>query len=328
MTTETSDANVRDSEQDTRAPGELSGKFRDAHITATGAPRARIAPGALKTLWFNTGTLCNITCRNCYIESSPSNDRLAYISEAEVREFLDEIEADGLAVEEIGLTGGEPFMNPDIMAIITACLDRGHRVLVLSNGMKPMRRHEAALTELHARHGGQLAIRLSVDHHTAQGHMAERGDGSWEPVIESMAWLSQNGLNFHVAGRTYMDETEDSLREGYAGLFAATGVTLDADDPVSLVLFPEMDAGEDVAEITEGCWDILGVSPGDMMCATSRMVVKPKGAEAPVVMACTLIAHEEEFEMGPTLSGSLKEVSLNHPHCARFCVLGGGSCSK
>ena len=306
----------------------LPGKFRDAAVTASGEPRARVGPEALKTLWFNTGTLCNITCRNCYIDSSPSNDRLAYISKAEVRRFLDEIAAENLPVEEIGLTGGEPFMNPEIMAILASCLEHGFRVLVLSNGMKPMVRHEAVLKELNAGYGGQLVIRLSVDHYTPQLHMEERGPESWDPVIESMRWLSENGFIIHVAGRTYMDEPEDSLRNGYAGLFAANGVTLDANDPVSLVLFPEIDKREDVPEITAACWDMLGASPGDMMCATSRMVVKPEGAEASHVMACTLIAHEEGFDMGPTLLGSLKEVSLNHPHCARFCVLGGGSCRR
>ena len=46
-------------------------KFRDPDITARGERRASVALGALDTLWFNTGTLCNVTCRNCYIESSP-----------------------------------------------------------------------------------------------------------------------------------------------------------------------------------------------------------------------------------------------------------------
>ncbi len=328
----TSDTRISDSQRDIPAPGESPGqsseKFRDARVTAAGEPRARVTPGALKTLWFNTGTLCNITCRNCYIESSPSNDRLAYITEAEVKAFLDEIAAENLPVEEIGFTGGEPFMNPHIMTIIEGCLERGFRVLVLSNGMKPMTRHRPALMDLNARHGGKLVIRLSLDHHTAQGHMEERGADSWEPVMESMGWLTANGIAFQVAGRTYTDEAEKSLRNGYAGLFAANEVTLDAHDPVSLVLFPEMDESQDVPEITQACWDILGVSPGEMMCASSRMVVKVKGADAPHVVACTLIAHEKEFHMGPTLSGSLKEISLNHPHCARFCVLGGGSCNK
>jgi hypothetical protein len=57
------------------------------------------------------------------------------------------------------------------------------------------------------------------------------------------------------------------------------------------------------------------------------MIVKRKGADAPVVLPCTLLPYEPEFEMGETLAGSLGPVRLNHPHCAKFCVLGGGSCS-
>ena len=88
-----------------------------------------------------------------------------------------------------------------------------------------------------------------------------------------------------------------------------------------------MDASVDVPEITVKCWDILGVAPETMMCATSRMVVKRKGEPRPVVVPCTLLPYDAEFEMGETLTDSGKVVKLNHPHCARFCVLGGASCS-
>ena len=118
------------------------------------------------------------------------------------------------------------------------------------------------------------------------------------------------------------------MRAGYAALFAAHDIPIDAADPVGLVLFPEMDAREDVPEITEQCWDILGVSPGDVMCASSRMVVKRKGADKPAVLACTLLPYDAEFELGATLSEAMGDVPLNHPHCAKFCVLGGGACSK
>ena len=124
-------------------------------------------------------------------------------------------------------------------------------------------------------------------------------------------------------------------RAGYRKLFEARSWPLDAADPADLVLFPEMDERVDVPEITTACWTILHKNPSDVMCATSRMVVKRKG-EAPAVMPCTLIAYERAFEMGATLAQSLTAdggnfedgaVKLNHPHCARFCVLGGGSCS-
>jgi hypothetical protein len=96
---------------------------------------------------------------------------------------------------------------------------------------------------------------------------------------------------------------------------------------VQLVLFPEMDATKDVPEITTRCWDILGVSPDAMMCASSRMVIKRKGASHPAVVSCTLLPYDPQYELGRTLREASGTVPLNHPHCARFCVLGGGSCT-
>src|SRR5579864_8851445 len=115
-------------------------KFRDPFLTANGEPRARVALRALDTLWFNTGTLCNLTCRNCYIESSPRNDRLAYLTRGEVLGYLEEIARDGLTTRLIGFTGGEPFMNPDIIGMLDDVLSRGLDALVLTNAMAPMRK--------------------------------------------------------------------------------------------------------------------------------------------------------------------------------------------
>jgi hypothetical protein len=135
-------------------------------------------------------------------------------------------------------------------------------------------------------------------------------------------------VNLRAAGRSCWGEPEADTRLGYARLFAELGIPVDAQDPEALVIFPEMDAERDVAEITEACWGILNVAPETMMCATSRMVVKRKGEDRPVVMPCTLLAYGDDFVMGHTLAEAAGAVKLNHPHCARFCVLGGGSCSR
>src|SRR5918912_1262126 len=103
-------------------------KFRDPAVTAKGEARARVALDKLDTLWINTGTLCNLACANCYIESSPRNDRLAYVTAGEVAAYLDEIERDALGTTLIGFTGGEPFMNRELPAMIEDALARGFRV--------------------------------------------------------------------------------------------------------------------------------------------------------------------------------------------------------
>jgi uncharacterized Fe-S cluster-containing radical SAM superfamily protein len=304
-------------------------KFQDALVTARGEERAHVALRALETLWFNTGTLCNLTCTNCYIESSPRNDRLAYLSAAEVRAYLDEIERDRHATRLIGFTGGEPFMNRELPAMLEDVLSRGLQAMVLTNAMKPMQRMKPALLGLLARHGGKrLTLRVSVDHYGKTLHEKERGARSWKPTVDGLVWLAESGFDVHVAGRRFSDESEAEVRAGYARLFAELGVAIDAQSPVSLVLFPEMDAKVNVPEITTACWGILKKSPDSVMCASARMVVKRKDAARPAVVACTLLPFEPQFELGHTLGESVGAVRLNHPHCAKFCVLGGAACSQ
>lgn len=279
----------------------------------------------LETLWINTGTLCNLTCRNCYIESSPTNDALVYLTLTEVDAYLDEAEA--LGTREIGFTGGEPFLNREAIGMIRSALQRGFAVLVLTNAMRPMRRCEQQLKSLVAEFGDRLTIRVSLDHYSEAVHEAERGAGSWEKAIAGVRWLAANGVRLAVAGRRLTGESEAQARAGYARLFGGLGARIDAFDPSRLVLFPEMDATADVPEITEACWTMVGVSPRAMMCASSRMVIKRKGAARPVVAACTLLPYDDQFVTGETLAEGRDKVVLNHPHCARFCVLGGASCS-
>jgi hypothetical protein len=303
-------------------------KFRDPVITAKGEARASVALRSLDTLWFNTGTLCNLTCANCYIESSPRNDRLAWLTAEDVRTYLDEIARDGLPTRLIGFTGGEPFMNRDIIAMLDLVLSRGLHALVLTNAMMPLRKLRGRLLDLKDRFGENLSIRVSLDHYTQPIHEAERGRRSWAPTIDGLVWLARNGFRLDVAGRRFTAETADEVRAGYARLFATLDIAVDAHDPVRLMLFPEMDLARDVPEITTACWGILHKSPDDVMCASARMVVRRKDAAAPAVLACTLIPYDKQFELGGTLREAAGPVSLNHPYCASFCVLGGAACSR
>ncbi|HEX5600793.1 MAG TPA: radical SAM protein [Hyphomicrobiaceae bacterium] len=318
--------------------GRRLAKFENPDWTASLEPRAVVPLVRLETLWINTGTLCNITCRNCYIESSPRNDRLTYITAAEVSAYLDEIEDHHLPTREIGFTGGEPFMNPDIIPMLGDALRRGFQVLVLTNAMRPMQRPriKEGLLGLLAEHDRRLKIRVSLDHYTQALHERERGAGTWIKTLQGLDWLSENGFNIAIAGRMCWGEDERALRAGYGKLIAERGWRIDPEDPSQLTLLPEMDGSYDVPEITTRCWDILKKSPADVMCARSRMVVKRKGAAAPVVVPCTLLPYEPAFEMGTTLAEAARAdggmfakgaVKLCHVHCAKFCVLGGGSCS-
>src|SRR6202166_542428 len=182
-------------------------------------PYARVALGHLDTLWFNTGTLCNITCRNCYIESTPRNDRLSYITLEDIRPYLDEMERDGWGTREIGFTGGEPFMNPQICQMVEECLKRGFDTMVLTNAMKPMHHHKKKLVELLKQYRDKLTIRVSLDDYTAQRHDLERGANTFGKTLDGLKWLGQQGFKIAVGGRTVWGEDAGAQRAGFKRLF-------------------------------------------------------------------------------------------------------------
>jgi sulfatase maturation enzyme AslB (radical SAM superfamily) len=327
-----------DLETETEFRSSALAKFSDPDWTATGEARASVALKSLETVWFNTGTLCNITCRNCYIESSPTNDRLVYLEASEVAVFLNDIVRDRLGTSLIGFTGGEPFLNPQFLAMLGEALRRGFEVLVLTNAMQPMQRPRVrqGLLKLREAHGEHLTLRVSLDHYTRELHEAERGLRSFSKTLAGLDWLSSNGFQIAIAARTCWDEGEEATRAGFARLIQERGWRIDPQDQDQLFLLPEMDGSHEVPEITTRCWTILKKNPGDLMCASSRMIVKRKGAAEPTVLPCTLLPYDTAFEMGPSFKaastadgGMFAEgrVKLCHPHCAKFCVLGGGSCS-
>lgn len=304
-------------------------KFNDPRITAKGEKRAHVSYVGTKTLWFNTGTLCNIECLNCYIESSPTNDRLVYLTLPDITPYLEELETADENKIEIGFTGGEPFMAPDAIAMIEASLDRGHTALVLTNAMQPMMRLkiQEGLLNLNEKFGSKLTLRVSLDHYSAKFHDEERGTGSFNIALEGLRWLSSNNFNITIAGRALYNENEVEAREKYGELFQKEGFDIDAQNPISLVLFPEMMPDSDPPEITTECWGILDKNPKDVMCASQRMIVKRKGEKQTTVLPCTLLPYDQRFNMGQTLEEARKSVPLNHTYCATFCVLGGASCS-
>lgn len=292
-------------------------KFIDQKITAKGEERAYVDLKELNTLWFNTGSICNLTCQNCYIESSPRNDRLSFITVNDILPFLIEIKEQKLPTTLIGLTGGEPFTNPQIIQIMELILQYDFDLLVLTNAYKVLKKHQNALIALKDKYQEKFKIRVSLDHYSKEVHEKERGDNTFDETLGNISWLKENGFTISIAGRSLFKEPKELAVEGYHKLTSIS----------SVVIFPEMDEQHNVPEITTSCWSILSKKPTDQMCASERMIIKKKGDEKAVVMPCTLLAYDAQFELGHTLKDAKERVYLNHPFCAKFCVLGGASCS-
>ncbi len=299
-------------------------KFSHKTTTAKGETRAWVDLGELKTLWFNSGTQCNLACDNCYIESSPTNDRLVYLSLEDLETHLNSNMFN--SVELIGFTGGEPFLNPNIIELLKASLETGRDVLVLTNAYRVISRHLKKLDQLKDEYGEKLHLRISLDHYTKTLHEKERGEGTFDKTLGTVKDLYDNGYNISIAGRALSSEDLDHVRKGYADLLLQNKISIDLKS--KLVVFPEMISGEDVPEITTACWDILGKRPDAQMCASERMIVRRKNSDKSVVLPCTLLAYDKQFELGHELDLADTRVYLNHEFCAKFCVLGGSSCSS
>lgn len=303
----------------------MKSKFSDKLNTLDGKQRAYVDLDALETLWLNTGSLCNLACSNCYIESTPKNDKLSYLNLSDVSGLLEEINSQNFPTKLIGITGGEPFLNKEIIAIINLCLVNGFEVLVLTNAFNVIDRHKLSLIKIQNQFKDKFHIRVSLDHYSKNVHEEQRGTNTFNKTLANIKWLFDNNFNLSIAGRSLSHEHTFDAKKSYLQLFRDNKINIQSE---KIVIFPEMDLNKEVPEISIGCWDILKKTPQMQMCSSERMIVKRKGQDKITVLPCTLIAYDESFDLGHNLAESEKRVYLNHKFCAQFCVLGGGSCSS
>ncbi len=301
-------------------------KFTNLKITSDGSPRAKVSLKNLTTLWFNTGTLCNISCKGCYIESSPKNKELQYLDLSDIKKYINEIRTLNLNTKLIGFTGGEPFLNPNIISMLNYVLENNFKVLLLTNAMKPMLNKARELKNISKKHN--LQVRVSIDHYQKKEHEDIRGEKTWDPLIKGLLWLNENKFSLSLASRFSNSTNENDIRNKFKELIKKLGLKIDSFNKESLLLFPDMNIKEDIPEISEKCWSVLKKDPSSVMCSDSRMVVKRKNSKVPVILSCTLITKDKDFELGTDIKNSNKITYLKHPYCSQFCVLGNSSCSN
>src|ERR1700730_15650897 len=154
-------------------------------ILDTPAPLVPLAH--LDDLWFQVGgTLCNLACTHCFISCSPHNHSFAFLDLETVRRYLEE--SVPLGVKEYYFTGGEPFLNPDMVAILELTLRYGPAT-VLTNGtvfkeswLRRLRRADDAS-------GYSLEFRVSIDGFTKEANDPVRGDGTFERAMRGVRQL-------------------------------------------------------------------------------------------------------------------------------------------
>jgi pyruvate-formate lyase-activating enzyme len=156
-------------------------------------------------LWLYTNFDCNLSCDYCCVRSSPKAPRRALGIER-VRQIA--IEAAELGVSEIFVTGGEPFMLPDIGEILGACAAAAPTT-VLTNGMLFS---GSRLETLRSLLRERVILQISLDSPTPQRHDSHRGRGTWARTWKGIERARAEGFRVRLAATVSTDAEAEEFR--------------------------------------------------------------------------------------------------------------------
>jgi MoaA/NifB/PqqE/SkfB family radical SAM enzyme len=275
---------------------------------------------SLDTIWFQVaGTLCNIACTHCFISCSPTNHAHEMMTFDEIVPHLEE--AKRLGVREYYFTGGEPFMNRDMLRILETTLAQGPAT-VLTNGMLLRKDTCRALRELIDRSEYSLDLRVSLDGFDGETNDAIRGEGVWDRVMAGLANLAEAGINPVITVTTAAEGVDSAEgRAKFLDLIRSFGFT----KPRLKVLSLFRIGAEEARTRAYGSAERLtaeALEGGDMsvlQCSTSRMVTS-KG-----VYVCPILIDYAAARMGETIGETLQPFPLAYGAC-HTCWVDGVTC--
>ena len=265
---------------------------------------------ALDTLWFQVaGTLCNLACTHCFISCSPTNDAHGMMTLADVTRHLED--AERLGVKEYYLTGGEPFLNREIFAIIEALLAKGP-VSILTNGVLIRLDTAVRLKALADGSEYSLDLRVSIDGWDAATNDPIRGAGTFERILAGVRALAGAGLNpVLTVTEAFSDAATREGRRRFLAFLREIGLTQPRLKILPLLrLGAEQTRGRGYAEgETLAGVALTDADVDDLQCSSSRMITA-RGA-----YVCPILIDFEDARMGATLDETLHPFTLKHRAC-------------
>ncbi|MAG92197.1 MAG: hypothetical protein CMJ48_00380, partial [Planctomycetaceae bacterium] len=268
---------------------------------AGGAMAARVVPVVdlqrMDELWFQVaGTQCNLKCTHCFISCHPKNDAFGNLTLAQVKDRLDESRA--LDVKEYYFTGGEPFLNREIVPILETASQYGP-VTVLTNATVLKREWVERLAAAREASGLQLEFRVSIDGPNAAMNDAIRGPRAFDRAVQGVALLVEHGFQPIITMiKTWDAADEVRILSEFRETLHVVGYT-----HPRLKLMPRLQIGAE-AERTEGYAPQERVTPAMMqgydasqlLCTHSR-IVTDRG-----VAVCPILIETPGAHFGPTLA--------------------------
>ncbi len=276
----------------------------------------------LDTLWFQVaGTVCNLRCSHCFISCSPDNHAFGFLSLDEVTGWVEKAREWG--VKEYYMTGGEPFMNRDLPAMVEEILEVGP-VSILTNGTllrdDDLERMAAAdRSSIYS-----LEIRVSIDGPNAEMNDAVRGEGTFERAMDGVRKLLDHGfLPIITATQVWPEEEDERVRREFLDRLRGLGY-----DRPRIKILPSLKIGREI--LRDRGYDphewvtaqmMEGYDEGQLLCSHSR-IVTDRG-----VHVCPILIDDPDSLMGDTLEAAHRPFELRHQACYT-CWMHGAICSN
>jgi MoaA/NifB/PqqE/SkfB family radical SAM enzyme len=167
-------------------------------------------------MWLYSNYHCNLACRYCLTGSSPASERR--MLDADVMRALAE-EGAALGFRALGMTGGEPFIRPDMPAVL-AELSEVLPVVVLTNGTVFGRDRIQRLDPIRE---SDVTLQISLDSAEPDCNDAFRAPGSFARVVEAVPRLLKRGHRVRIA-TTLAEDADDAGLERLASLVRLLGI--------------------------------------------------------------------------------------------------------
>ena len=276
----------------------------------------------LDHLWFQVaGTLCNLTCHHCFISCSPKNDSFGFLSLATIERYLQESISQG--VKEYYFTGGEPFLNPEMVPILTTTLQYGPAT-VLTNATVLKDDWLTTLAAAETASLYSLEFRVSIDGYSPETNDPIRGVGTFQRALDGLQKLVQFGfLPIITATRTWPDSEDVQILKKFSETLQSIGY-----QRPRIKLLPTLQIGAEEKR-THGYRDTERISPemladydvGQLVCEHSR-IVTDRG-----VQVCPILIDSTDSLLGQTLDEAAQPFAVSHG--ARYtCYQYGAICTN
>jgi molybdenum cofactor biosynthesis enzyme MoaA len=276
----------------------------------------------LDDLWFQVGgTLCNLACTHCFISCSPHNRSFGFLDLETVRRYLEE--SVSLGVKEYYFTGGEPFLNRDMVPILELTLRYGPAT-VLTNGTVFKEEWLERLRRAEAGSPYSLEFRVSIDGFTAEENDAIRGPRSFARSLHGVRQLLAHGfLPIITVTRVHEATDDEALFDGFVRLLRAEGY-----HRPRIKILPTLRLGAEEERVRGYHKDervtpemLEGFDLGSLICQHSRIVTDRGVAVCPILIEAT------DAHLGRTLAEAGVAYPLRH-HACYTCYQFGALCAN